>query len=226
MTPGSRLLAAASLVRDGSRIADIGTDHAYLPIFLVESGRVISAIASDVREGPIDNARVNVARYNLSDKIDVRLGDGLRCISADEVDDIIICGMGGELISWILDDAKWVRSSDKRLILQPMTAVDDLRIWLADNGFAILEELLAKDGGRIYTVFSAKYVGNKQNYTDEYPYIGTVTPDMEYGKEYLSIQLNRVQKHADMLLNSKHGIERERLCKIADMIRERIGGVA
>ena len=222
MTPGSRLLAAASLVRDGSRVADIGTDHAYLPIFLVESGRVISAIASDVREGPLENARVNVVKYGLSDKIDIRLGDGLQCISADEADDIIICGMGGELISWILDDAKWVCSADKRLILQPMTAVDDLRIWLADNGFEILKELLVKDGRRIYTVLSAKYVGKKQCYTDEYPYIGTVTSDMQYGKEYLSIQLKRVQKHADMLVDEKYGSEREKLCKIADLISERM----
>ena len=222
MNPGARLKTAADLVRQNSRIADIGTDHAYLPAYLVLSGRVVSAIACDIVQGPLDNAAQTVKEYNLSEKIELRLCNGLHGVEADEVDDIVICGMGGELISAIIDDAKWVKDPSKHLILQPMSAVDDLRIYLAENGFSVEKEVLVKDSGRIYIVISAYYSGEKLDYSPEYAYVGNVCASDYLGKEYLEKEYNRIKKHADMLLNSNSPNDREELLLIAKAIKERL----
>ena len=222
MNPGARLKTAADLVRENSRVADIGTDHAYLPAYLVLSGRVVSAIACDIVKGPLDNAAQTVEEYDLSDKIELRLCNGLQGVNADEVDDVVICGMGGELIASIIDDAPWLKCSDKHLVLQPMSAVDDLRIYLANNGYFVEKETLVKDGKRIYIVISACFTGEKYDYSPEYLYVGNVSSSDDLGCEYLERQYNRVMKHADMLLNTDKIDEREYLLKIADAIKERL----
>ena len=155
----SRLRLAADFVRPDSRVADIGTDHAHLPVTLVREGRCPSAIASDIRRGPTDNARQNVEQAGLGDVIAVRLGDGLQTVSADEVDDIVIAGMGGETIAAILEDAPWVRNERYRLILQPMTRAERLRAYLFATGFAIDEERVTCVGGHWYTVLCVRYTG-------------------------------------------------------------------
>lgn len=192
--PDERLLCAASLVRQGSRVADIGTDHAYLPIYLVESGRSPSTIASDIRVGPADSARKNVAAAGLCDRIEVRLGDGLSGIAPDEVDDIVIAGMGGETIAAILQGAEWVKDARYRLILQPMTRAEDLRRYLLTNGFEIDEERVVPDGRRLYTVMAATYTGANP-VTDEVAYYrGKLPPE---GMALLKKDITRLQKKAD-----------------------------
>lgn len=114
-----RLQKVAALVRPGSRLADIGTDHAYLPTALVQRGVCPTAIASDVRPGPVQAARRTVEAAGLNDKIDVRLGDGLEPIRPDEAEDIVIAGMGGETIAAILAAAPWVKDGRYRLICSP-----------------------------------------------------------------------------------------------------------
>jgi len=222
MNIGARLKTAADLVRQNSKVVDVGTDHAYLPAYLVLSGRVVSAIACDIVQGPLDNAAQTVNEYNLSDKIELRLCNGLQGVDANEVDDIVICGMGGELISSIIDNAKWVRDSAKHLILQPMSAVDDLRIYLAENGFSVEKEVLVKDSSRIYIVISAYYSGKKLDFPPEYAYVGNVSASDYLGKEYLEKEYNRIKKHADMLLNSNKPNAREGLLLIAKAIKERL----
>lgn len=135
-----RLLSAGRLVRQKSRAADIGCDHAFLSIWLVKNGICTRVIASDLREGPLSSARQNVNEAGLSGIVDLRLGAGLDKISGDEVDDIIICGMGGITIADIIEAAPWVKDGAKHLVLQPMTHADVLREYLCKNGFEIDKE--------------------------------------------------------------------------------------
>jgi len=222
MNIGARLKTAADLVRQNSKVVDVGTDHAYLPAYLVLSGRVVSAIACDIGVGPLENASKTLAELGLTDKVELRLCDGLQGVSALEADDVVICGMGGELIASIIDRAPWLKSSDKHIIMQPMSAVDDLRVFLADNGFAVEKEVLVKDAGRIYIVISTYYTGEKRSILPEYKYVGNITASDNLGKEYLERQYKRIKKHADMLLNTDMPDERKRLLSVADAIKERL----
>ncbi len=160
MELSERLSRLASLVRPGSRVADIGTDHALLPVFLVKTGVCRSAIAVDVKPGPVAAAQKAVKAADLSDTIDVRLGDGLSPISPDEVEDIVIAGMGGETMVEILKAAPWVLSDRYRLILQPMTRVEVLHRFLYQHGFEIEEEHLMEDSGHRYVYLTAHFAGN------------------------------------------------------------------
>ena len=225
MKLSERLAAAATLVRDGVRIVDVGTDHAYLPAELVMSGKATHAIACDIGEGPLDNARETVERFSLGGRIELRLSDGLEKVSPDEVDDVLICGRGGELIARILAASDWVRDGEKHLVLQPMSPADDLRVWLCDNGFCVKNELVVREVRRLYIVMDAVYDGKKRVCTPEYPYIGTLSPLDGERKEYLERQLRRVNRHADSLLNTdSHFGERERLLGIAAAIERRLKG--
>ena len=159
-----RLLTAIPFVREGKRFADVGTDHAYLPIYLLQNGKISSAIAADINRGPLDKAEENISKYGLSDKIKTVLCDGLRSIGCDEVDDIAIFGMGGELIVKIVDEAQWLKSADKRLILQPMTHPEKLREYLAENGFNIIGEAISFDREKIYQTICAEYDGKARKY--------------------------------------------------------------
>lgn len=162
--PGKRLPALASFVRAGVRVADIGTDHALLPVYLVQSGHNPCALASDVRRGPLSRAAETVARAGLEDKITLRLADGLAGAEDFSPQDIIIAGMGGELIASLLAAAPMVRSADVRLILQPMTHSDRLRAWLWSNGFTIEREAAVAED-RLYEIICAAYTGIPERHT-------------------------------------------------------------
>lgn len=157
--PDKRLCAAAELVRQGAVFADIGTDHALLPVFLCKTGRVTRAIAADINEGPLAAARAQVEAASLSEMIDLCLTDGLTGLAQEGLTDIAICGMGGELIVSILAHAPFVKDGRIRLILQPMTHVADVRRYLAREGFAIVEERTAFAAGKCYFCFAAEYNG-------------------------------------------------------------------
>lgn len=169
-----RLKAAADMVRCGKKIADIGTDHAHLPIFLVENGICVSAVASDVRTGPIANAKANVEAAGLADKISLRLASGLDKVNPDEADDIVIAGMGGILIAQLLEKAEWLKSKEKHLVLQPQSHSEILREFLVKNGFFIEEETVCEDAGRLYCVMSVYYCGEEREYPPYYEYYGEI----------------------------------------------------
>ncbi|MGM9537373.1 MAG: class I SAM-dependent methyltransferase [Candidatus Onthomonas sp.] len=149
LTP--RLQAVAQWVPTGCRFADIGTDHAYLPVWLLQQGVVDHAIAADLRQGPLDHARATAARYHLTDAMDFRLSDGLQGLAPLEVDCVAIAGMGGEAIRAILSAAPWTREQT-RLILQPQTNVPQLRSWLTENGYQIQADRCIREEERWYTV--------------------------------------------------------------------------
>lgn len=150
-----RLAAVAALVPDGARLADVGTDHAYLPVSLILDGRISGAIAADIRPGPLDHARRTAAEYGVTEQLDFRLCDGLRGISPGDCDVITIAGMGGETIAHILSQALWTREN-VRLILQPQSTQDVLRRFLAESGFRIRSERVVREGERWYPILEVE----------------------------------------------------------------------
>ena len=148
-----RLELVASFVSQGSILLDVGSDHAYLPIELVERGQIEAAIAGEVVDGPYQSALKNVEAHGLKEKIQVRLANGLAAFEeADHVSVITIAGMGGRLIATILEEGLDKLASVERLILQPNNREDDLRIWLQDHGFQIVAESILEEAGKFYEI--------------------------------------------------------------------------
>ena len=154
LTP--RLQAIADQIVSGARRADIGTDHAHLPIWLMEHGGIASAVASDIRDGPLARAEENAAKHGCLDRISLRLGAGLDKVRPEECDVISIAGMGGETIVDILAAAPWTAAGDHLLLLQPMTMAAELRCWLWANGYAIRRESLCREEHRRYVVLTVR----------------------------------------------------------------------
>ena len=153
---------------NGKTVADIGTDHAYIPIYLIQNNLSERVIASDVRTGPVNIARDNIEKNGLSDKIEVRLGSGLSVLKDGEADTVIIAGMGGQLISEIIDaDSEIARSS--KLVLQPMNAQYELRKYLLENNFKITNEDIAVEGFKVYNIMNVES-GYQEKFKTDFEY--------------------------------------------------------
>ncbi len=161
-----RLGSAVPYVRQGARVVDVGTDHAYLPIHLVEAGIAQAALAADINRGPIECARANIAEVGLADRIDTLQTDGLHGVEAFVPDHVIVFGMGGELIERILAEAEWIKTPSVRLILQPMSRAATLRAWLIENGFAITGETLTYEDKKYYQTLAAEWCGDRIVYSE------------------------------------------------------------
>lgn len=191
-----RLELCAEFVSGTGTVCDVGTDHAYLAVELIKSGKCSKVIASDINEGPLECARKNVEKYGVSDKIELVLSDGLENINLDGISDIVIAGMGGETIAKIIDYYKH-NSYDIRYILQPMTKPEILRKWLYDNRFAIISEEAVEDGDKIYTVMCVEMPEIATHILTEYETIAGFFPDDdEIGKKYRRKQSERLEKKA------------------------------
>ena len=149
------------------KVADIGTDHAYIPIKLAQDNKIIHAIACDIKEGPLNIARKNVNKYGFSDIIELRLGAGLEPLSENEVETVVIAGMGGEMIINILKNEKSATYSE--LILHPMNYQAELRYWLSENNFTIISEDLSLEGFKVYNLLKVKK-GTPNNFENELEY--------------------------------------------------------
>ncbi len=158
--PDARLLSAVPYLLPHAAVADIGTDHGYLPIYLVGQGLADRAIACDIRPGPLSSAKENIRLAGMAERIQTLLTDGLHGVEQFAPDHILIFGMGGELIAKILSEAAWVQSPSVRLILQPMSRAEVLRRYLSESGFAILGESLSRADGRIYQTICAMWQGS------------------------------------------------------------------
>ncbi len=167
-----RLKLLADKVSKCEVIADIGTDHAYLPIYLIQQGVCKRAIASDVKIGPVKVANKNINLYKMSEHIETRLGSGLDTIGEDEADVIIIAGMGGTLLTELLIANTHKAIKAAALILQPMNDLHVVRKWLFDHKFDIYDEELVAEGTKIYCVISAKYDGKNREYQEFELHIG------------------------------------------------------
>ena len=187
-----RLQAIANMVKRGSIPVDVGTDHGYIPVYLVQNKICKTAVACDINEGPLNSCRMLVLQSGLDDKIKCVLSNGLQSVD-DEYDTVIIAGMGGELIADILSKAENITS--KNIILNPMTHPEIARKWLFDNGFEITNDIVVADGRHHYSAFSAEYVGNIGEKKQSDYYLGSITDfsDKEYF-EHLLVYLKNKQK--------------------------------
>lgn len=185
-----RLQAVADQVPEGAVFADIGTDHAYLPVWLLLNGRIDHAIAADLREGPLARARETAAQYGVTDRVSFRLCDGLTGIRAGETDMIAIAGMGGETIASILAAAPWTRECE--LLLQPMTSFPDLRFWLQQNGYMIENEKVVREGERLYSIWNVTGGTMKQLSPAEL-WVG-VQSDDPLRMEYLTMMEEKLER--------------------------------
>ncbi len=201
---GERLMKIAGMVKRGASIIDVGTDHAYLPAYLLLCGAIDAAKASDIRPGPIARAEQTRRRFCLKDRLELFVCPGLRDFSTSDADTIIIAGMGGETIAAILDEAPWTRDGLHRLILQPMTSPGELRRYLFENGYEIYDEVLARDRGRLYTILDARGGGPGDSARLPFEYFASrhVLGD-DLAGAYLELQLNRIGKRIDGLLHSR-----------------------
>ena len=191
-----RLKLIASLVPNGARVCDIGTDHGYLAIELKKSGKAASVIAADINSAPLENAKKNIEKSGVSGIV-LRLCDGLSGIAPEETDTVIIAGMGGEVIAGILErGSSVVNNCDKTVILQPTTSPEILRKFLYDNGLQIRKEIAVLENGKIYSVMLVKFTGNIQKCDEYFYYTGKVDKNTEFGRLYIEKQLNRCLKCA------------------------------
>lgn len=165
-------MSATKYVRRGTVLADIGTDHALLPVYLLSKGIIERAILSDINAGPLESARRNAAAAHVLDRVELVLADGAENLADSGVRDVVIFGMGGELIADIIERAPFFKQDGIRLILQPMTKHVTLCKYLLQNGFSIIGESYTHDGGKYYRTLCAEYRGGSFTDTDEFAHIG------------------------------------------------------
>lgn len=201
-----RLQAVASLVPQGSRLADIGTDHAYLPVWLVRNGAIPSAVAGDIASGPCQAARATVAMYATADKIAVRQGSGLAVLAPGEADCIAICGMGGSTIISILAADMAVATSAQRLVLQPMAGAAALRRWLVEQGWSLVSEALVDDPPHFYEIICAERSADAASYSEVEYLVGPAL--LRDGHPLLAKQIARQQASLEELLSNMARSER------------------
>ncbi len=186
-----RLETIATLVPKGARVCDIGCDHGYLAIYLRLQGIAKNVIAADLNELPLSRAESNIKKLN-ADNIDLRLCDGLSGIEKNEVDTIIIAGMGGNVISGIIERCEWAKNNGLTFILQPTTSAEILREFLCTNGFEISSETVIFENNKLYSVMVVKFTGKTKTYPNGFYYIGKVTPNTDDGVKYMQKQQKRL----------------------------------
>ena len=190
-----RLCAIAALVKNGKGLVDVGTDHGYLPVYLAEHGYSGALFASDIRTGPLTAARRSAQEHDLSACIRFLLCDGLALCPPDEIDTIVIAGMGGDMIVKILDEAEWCMDKRYRLILQPMTKPEVLRYWLVNNEYKIEGESVVEDSGTLYQIIEAVF-GGRTKLTEAELFVGkrALVNDEELYSRQLEMVLSRFER--------------------------------
>lgn len=200
MEISNRLKTISDMVEDNSIIGDVGTDHGYIPIYLAKLHRIKYAIALDINKGPLEKAKKNIKDYNVQDYVETRLSNGLSEIKENEVDTIIIAGMGGTLIERILDEGSNIVCGVHRLILSPHSHVEDVRKKIHEFDFSITKEKLIKDEGKYYNIICAEK-GKEKKYDD----IG-----YKYGKILI--------EEKSPLLKVKLQMERDKYTKVLETL--------
>ena len=200
-----RMLLIASQVRDGAVVADIGTDHGYVPIYLVKSGICPRAVATDIKSKPLDIARTNAKRYEVDDRITFCLSDGLSGFDPVSlgVTDVVVAGMGGELIASIIGGTDFPKTPGVRLILQPMSSVPELRGYLCTMGYDVKSEKLCRAGDKIYAVIVAEYDGVGRELTESELFLGRDIGSEE-SDEYLNEFLSKTAAKLRVMIEGKN----------------------
>ncbi len=191
------------MIRPGYPVADIGTDHAYLPVYLLQENRIPHAFACDLREGPLQNAKQTVERYGFADKVEAVLSDGLKALTPGCVNDFVIAGMGGNLIADILAASPWVLDTKNHFVLQPQSHAEDLREYLVNSGFEIVREVVSREGRHLYLAMEVIYTGKIKEYPITYYYLGEIPNfEGELRDEYIDFIYDRLKVRRDALINS------------------------
>ena len=212
-----RLALLASLVTAGASIVDVGTDHGYLPVYLLRHGVIAHAVASDINALPLAHAKRTAAEYGVTRGVDFRLCAGLDAVSPHEVDTVVVAGMGGETIVEILKNAPWTR--EKTLLLQPMTKPEILRVWLTENGYVITRERLVRDKDTLYAVLTATG-GESAPLTPAQAYCGAASVhDLLYG-DYVTERIAKLTRAAAGLHGSKRADRETRAAEMERIIEE------
>ena len=190
-----RLQAVADLVSPGMRLADIGTDHAYIPIYLMENEKIPQAIAMDINKGPLERAEKHIKVHGLEDQIQTRLSDGMTKLQAGEADSAVIAGMGGALMIKILEEGRETALQLQELVLQPQSELEKFRMYLVENGYRVLAENMVYEDGKYYPMMKVRP-----------PVADTAGEDTEV-KCWDTVQL----KYGKLLLEKQHPVLREYL---------------
>lgn len=216
----NRLSVVSEFVRQGAVVADIGTDHALLPIYLLRTGKAKKAIAADIAEGPLAAAAKNISAYGLSDKITTVLSDGLDKIAPFSPTDITICGMGGETVIDIISKAPWVKDPDIRLICQAQSFLPVLREYLLKEGFYIADEAICRDRGKFYVCIVAEYGQSEDDYSETELQIGrrNIEKSEPILKDYASHLINILKKKSDGLKTA--GIDASDTDKLTEALKK------
>lgn len=216
-----RLAAVAGLVPAGTCLADVGTDHGRLPVWLILHGVVDRAVASDLRPGPLSRARSLAERWGVSDRIAFRLCDGLSGIRPEEAQTATVAGMGGETIADILAAAPWSAQPGHRYILQAMSGLDGLRRYLSGHGFAIRREVLVPEGETLYVVLLAE-PGEMEPLTEGEVWVGRQTrgTDSPLRARYLEQELGKLRRAAEGLSRADGVADREKQAQYEAAARE------
>ena len=216
VTLTKRLATIAELVRGGAYFADVGTDHGYLPVWLVQNGRISRAIAADINAKPLASAQKTIEKHHLEQQIVTICSDGLENVDPS-VEDIAIAGMGGELIAQIIGRAEWIKNPQTNLLLQPMTQAAHLRRYLAENGFAVLREQPAQEGRRLYIVLQACWDGKKRVLSDAEALAGRCLEQTdELSQRYLKSAADKQRKIAAGLKTAENFTEAKRREALAE----------
>lgn len=184
----NRLELIASFVKNGIGVADVGTDHGYIPVMLVKRGYKGNIIATDINEGPLNKAKQSLIEADCEEAVELILCNGLDGCESEKIDTIIVAGMGGDTITGILDRAEWCAREDIKLILQPVTKPEILRYWLVNNDFRITNEAQAEENGIVYQIICA-VPGRDCRYKDSELFIGRY--DLIKGSTYYEQMLDK-----------------------------------
>ena len=212
----NRLQLIYDIIPKCNTIADIGTDHGYIPIFCVLNGIAKNALAMDVNKGPLERAKINIEKYNVSDKVHTRLSNGLEGLACGEADVIVIAGMGGPLIAEILEKGKNVITDDTTLIIQPMIAPKELREYLYGSGFEITEEYVCREQDKFYNIFKVKKGEFKPTQRDLFIGRNLKKNSPEVFNEYVEYKIKVAQK----ILKGLKKSTADKSCEIALMETE------
>ena len=201
MELSKRLQAVADLVSEGMSVADVGTDHGYIPIYLIETGKCKKALAMDVNEGPLFRAKEHIAEHGLSEQIQTRLSDGVRALEKGECDCVVIAGMGGALTIKILEEGRAIFEGLKEFVLQPQSELFKVRKYLCENGYQIIAEDMVLEDGKFYPMMKVLYVGAGVRTVDE-----QCTSQLRYGKLLLEQQHPILKEYLNKEVRTKEQI--------------------
>ncbi len=213
-----RLQRVADSVTEGSRLADVGTDHGYIPIYLVERGICPAAVAGDVNRGPLERAAAHVQAAGLEDRISLRLGSGLKAVDVSEVDSVVMAGMGGELICQILRESPEFMEAGRELILQPQSEIYKVRRLLHEYSYHIEGEWNLLEDGKYYVIIKARPGRESYAHAGDYEY-GKILIDKKDPLlgDYLRKQLMKKKTILERLSETDH---RDRMMELGEEIRE------